>query len=146
MVTESSTSKSYIEEMLHVRKTNYFYIYHHGVNVKTFSENNRYKMIQKHKEPLLGSLGLPKDLIEKLWIYFIEELSYYKGADVLIDAIEILKKRSILHKYKCISFLPREFRVFPDRYDLKNVYLQRLAKLAREGYVFISFINIQYDA
>ncbi|MEM4889313.1 MAG: glycosyltransferase family 4 protein, partial [Thermosphaera sp.] len=107
-------------------------------NVKHFSSKNDYsKNGVKAKELLLRSLDLSKDLIEKLWICFIGELSYCKGADVLIDAIEILKERNILRKYNCVFFLPRRSRFFPDRYDLKHIYLRKLSKLVREGYVVL---------
>ncbi|MEM0489276.1 MAG: glycosyltransferase family 4 protein [Candidatus Bathyarchaeia archaeon] len=138
IVAESSASKKYVEEMLHVRRrTKHFSIYPHGVNVKHFSKNNHSKNGVKAKELLLRSLGLSKDLIEKLWICFIGELSYIKGTDVLIDAIEILKERNILRKYNCVFFLPRRSRFFPDRYDLKHIYLRKLSKLVREGYVVL---------
>ncbi|MEM1510095.1 MAG: glycosyltransferase family 4 protein [Thermofilaceae archaeon] len=137
IVAESSASKRYVEEILHVRRTKHFYIYPHGVNVKRFSENNSSKNGMKAKEQLLKSLGLSNDLIEKRWICFIGELSYCKGADVMIDAIEILRKRDVLRKHNCVFLLPRKSRLFPDRYDLKRTYLQKLAKLVKEGYVVL---------
>ncbi|MEM4488593.1 MAG: glycosyltransferase family 4 protein [Desulfurococcaceae archaeon] len=137
IVAESSASKRYVEEMLHIRRTKHLSIHPHGVNVKHFSKNSHSKNGVKAKELLLRSLGLSKDLIEKLWICFIGELSYSKGTDVLIDAIEILRERNILRKYNCVFFLPRRSRFFPDRYDLKRIYLRKLSKLVREGYVVL---------
>ncbi|MEM3905684.1 MAG: glycosyltransferase family 4 protein [Nitrososphaerota archaeon] len=138
VIAESLASKRYVEEMLHVKRTKHFSIYPHGVNVKHFSSKNNYsKNGVKAKGLLLRSLGLSKDLIEKLWICFIGELSYCKGTDVLIDAIEILKERNILRKYNCVFFLPRRSRFSPDRYDLKHIYLRKLSKLVREGYVVL---------
>ncbi|MEM1510591.1 MAG: glycosyltransferase family 4 protein [Thermofilaceae archaeon] len=137
VVAESLASKKYVEEMLRVRRSKHFYINPHGVNVKRFAENVDFKSGMEAKELLLKSLGLSKDLIEKLWICFIGELSYCKGADVLIDAMEILKERDVLRKYNCVFFLPRKSRLFPDRYDLKHIYIQKLAKLVKEGYVVL---------
>ena len=137
LIAESSASRKYVEEMLCVKRTKHFYVHPHGVNVKRFVGNANTGSGVKAKEMLLESLNLSKDLIEKMWICFIGELSYCKGADVLIDSIEILRKRNVLRKYNCVFFLPGKSRLLSDRHDLRHIYLRKLAKLVKEGYVVL---------
>ncbi|MEM3885436.1 MAG: glycosyltransferase family 4 protein [Nitrososphaerota archaeon] len=137
LVAESSASRRYVEEILCVGRTKHFYVYPHGVDTKLFAENVSTGNGVKAKEILLESLNLSKDSIKKLWIFFIGELSYYKGADILIDSIELLKKRNVLFKYNCIFFLPRKSSFLPDRHDLRHTYLRKLAILFKEGYVVL---------
>jgi glycosyltransferase involved in cell wall biosynthesis len=131
LVCESFASKRYVLEILNIRRKTPPVVLVHGVNIKRFSR--LISMPREHaKKNMLKVLGLWEGLLNKKWCVFIEELSYCKGADVLLDAIEIIQE--ICNEVNVVFLLPIS-RLLHDKVELKNTYKKKLARYVARGMV-----------
>jgi len=134
LIAESHASKKYVLEILRVKRDMPIVVRVHGIDTKKYLRLVSMPKIQA-KATILMILGLSKDLLSKKWCTFIGEPSYCKGADVLLDAIEILKEmQEIVDK---VIFLFPRMELLRDRKDLKERYEQKLRRLASGGLVIL---------
>jgi glycosyltransferase involved in cell wall biosynthesis len=141
LVAESHASKKYVLEILRVKRDTPTMVRVHGIDTKKYSKFA--SMPNTHaKTIMLKILGLSKDLLAKKWCTFIGETSYYKGADVLLEAIEILKEAEEIVD-KVIFLFPR-MELLRDRKDLKERYEQKLRRLVSDGFVTL-YDPIKFD-
>ncbi|MGC8949517.1 MAG: glycosyltransferase family 4 protein [Thermoprotei archaeon] len=136
LVAESYASKQYVLEVLRCRRDKPLIVRPHGVNTERFKASLLIPKKQA-KQQLIKILGLQDDLAEKMWCTFIGELSYSKGADVLIDAIEILWEKLKI-RGNVIFLLPKT-RFLHDKREIRDQYMRKIAKLLSYG--IIRFYN-----
>lgn len=67
-------------------------------------------------------LVLSENLLTKKWCSFVNEPSYSKGINVLINAIEIIKGSQEINE-ETIFFIPR-MKLLRDKEELKETYEQ----------------------
>jgi len=132
LIAESTASKYYVQKILWVRRKRGILVKPHGINVLRFIRFNQVDKVQA-KKFFAKILKLPEHVIEKLWLGFIGEPSYCKGADVLIDALYILERKLALHK-RALVLLP-DLPLLSDRIDLQEEYSRKLAELVDCGVV-----------
>ena len=132
LVAESSASKKYVLEILHVKRKKPIIIRVHGVNADRFGAFVSMPREQA-KKILQKILRLPENLLKRKWYTFIGELSYCKGADVLLDGIEIL--REILKPNENVVFLLPKTRLLHDKKELRERYKRKLMRLVTNGSV-----------
>jgi len=134
LIAESDASKGYVIEILHVKRNKPIIVRVHGIDTSKYLRLMSTPKIQAKKE-ILKLLGLPESLLTKRWCVFIGEPSYYKGIDVLIDAIEILKEDQEVNA-KTIFLIPK-MRLLRDNEKLKEIYKQKLVRLIKHGLVLL---------
>jgi glycosyltransferase involved in cell wall biosynthesis len=134
LIAESDASKRYVLEILHVKRNKPIIVRVHGIDVSKYLRFTSMSKIQAKKE-ILKLLGLPESLLTKKWCVFVNEPSYSKGIDVLIDAIEILKENQEIN-VKTIFLIPK-MRLLHDKADLKEIYKQKLIRLIKHGLVLL---------
>jgi len=134
LIAESYASKKYILEILCVKRKKPIMVYMHGVNVNRFNSFNNIPR-ESAKKVLQGALKLPENILERKWVTFIGELSYCKGADVLIDAIEIVRQ-SLKPSFKPVFLLPKT-RLLHDKKELKEQYKRKIVKLMKEALIVV---------
>jgi len=134
LVAESSASKKYVLEILRVKRKKPIIVHVHGVNADRFGVFVSMPREQA-KKILQKVLRLPENLLKKKWCTFIGELSYCKGADVLLDGIEIL--REILKPNENVVFLLPKTRFLHDKKELRERYKRKLIKLVTNGSVVL---------
>jgi len=148
LIAESEASRRYICEILRVRRKKPIYVRPHGIDVKPFIRSRNLDK-KKAKTIIVKVFELPENIVNKIWLVFIGELSYCKGADVLIDAIELLRKE-LRNKY--VFLLPKRSPLLRDASNLKHVYLRKLARLIKDNIVVlyppidVTFMPIFYRA
>jgi glycosyltransferase involved in cell wall biosynthesis len=141
LVAESHASMKYVLEILRVKRDMPTVVRVHGIDTKKYLKFA--SMSNTHaKTTMLKILGLSKVLLAKKWCTFIGEPSYCKGADVLLDAIEILKEAEDIVD-KVIFLFPR-MELLRDRKDLKERYEQKLRRLVSDGFVTL-YDPIKFD-
>ncbi|MCL7399847.1 MAG: glycosyltransferase [Thaumarchaeota archaeon] len=91
--------------------------------------------IQAKKE-ILKLLELPENLLTKKWCVFIGEPSFTKGADILIDAIDIFYKQSP-EAAKDVVFLLPYMPLLRDMPALQLQYQRKLNELLLKGIVVL---------
>jgi glycosyltransferase involved in cell wall biosynthesis len=134
LIAESDASKRYVIEILHVRRNKPTIVRVHGIDTSKYLRFTSMSKIQAKKE-ILKLLGLPESLLAKKWCVFVNEPSYSKGIDVLIDAIEILKENQEIN-VKTIFLIPK-MRLLHDKQELKETYKQTLIRLVKHGLVLL---------
>ena len=134
LIAESDASKRYVLEILHVKRNKPIIVQVHGIDTLKYL---KFKFMPKDqaKKMISKLLGLPENLVTKKWCAFVNEPSYSKGIDVLIDAIEILKESQEINT-KTIFFIPK-MRLLRDKADLKETYKQKLIRLIKHGLVLL---------
>jgi len=134
LIAESDASKRYVLEILHVKRDKPIIVQVHGIDTLKYL---KFKFMPKDqaKKMISKLLGLPENLVTKKWCAFVNEPSYSKGIDVLIDAIEILKESQKINT-KTIFFIPK-MRLLRDKADLKEIYKQKLIRLIKHGLVLL---------
>jgi glycosyltransferase involved in cell wall biosynthesis len=134
LIAESDASKRYVLEILHVKRDKPIIVQVHGIDTLKYL---KFKFMPKDqaKKMISKLLGLPENLVTKKWCAFVNEPSYSKGIDVLIDAIEILKESQEINT-KMIFFIPK-MRLLRDKADLKEIYKQKLIRLIKHGLVLL---------
>jgi len=136
LITESKASRKYVSEILRVPRKKPIYVRPHGIDIKPFIKS---RAIDKReaKITVVRALGLPNNIVDKLWLAFVGEPSYCKGADILIDAIEILGNlaKEIFNEY--VFLLPRGSNLLRDAPNLKPVYLRKLSELMKKNKVIL---------
>ena len=137
LIAESYASKRYVLEVLRVKRGKPIMVHPHGVNIERFKASHLIPRKQA-KQKLIKILGLQNDLVEKRWCTFIGELSYCKGADVLIDAIEILWEKLKIREN--VVFLLPKTRFLSDKKEIRDQYKRKIAKLISYG--IIRFYNL----
>ena len=134
LVAESSASKRYVLDILRVKRKKPIVVRVHGIDVDRFGALISMPMKQA-KKILQKVLMLPESLLDKRWCTFIGEPSYYKGADVLLDAIEILQK-TLKPRARTIFLLPKT-RLLHDRGELREQYKRKIVRLMADGFVVL---------
>jgi len=134
LIAESTASKYYVLKMLWVNSRREISVRPHGIDVLRFIRFNQIDKIQA-KKLFAKMLKLPEHTVEKMWLGFIGEPSYYKGADVLIDALHILRNTSVLHKRALVLF--PELPLLRDRIDLQKEYRRKLTELVEDGIIVL---------
>jgi glycosyltransferase involved in cell wall biosynthesis len=134
LVAESHASKKYVLEILHVKRNRPIIVRVHGIDTERYL---KFASMPKTRAKILISkiLKLSEDLLTKQWCTFIGEPSYCKGADVLLDAIEILQEAPEIVA-KAIFLFPK-MELLRDRGDLKECYEQKLKRLVSSGLVIL---------
>jgi len=136
LVAESKASREYVLEVLQVRRAKPVLVRVHGIDVKRYMKLDSIS-VEQAKGLVVKSLKLPEDVVSKKWCTFIGELSYCKGADVLIDAIDILAKIAEPTVKDLVFLLPNNTRLLRDKIELKEYYKQKLARLVASGLVVL---------
>jgi len=128
LIAESTASKYYILRMLWVNRR--VLVRPHGIDVLRFTRFNQVDRVQA-KRLFVKMLKLPEHTAEKMWLGFLGEPSYSKGADILIDALHVLKNTSPLHKQMLVLF--PELPLLHDRIDLQEEYRRKFTELVKDG-------------
>jgi glycosyltransferase involved in cell wall biosynthesis len=114
----------------------------HGVDTGRYFKFASVPRMQA-KRVMLKILGLPENLVMKKWCIFIGEPSYCKGADVLLDAVEILQKAPEF--VVSTVFLFPSMRLLRDKEELREHYEQKLMRLiANELIVLYNSVKPEY--
>lgn len=142
LIAESHASEKYVLEVLRVKRDKPIIVRVHGVNTDRYLKFA--SMPRTHaKRVMLKVLGLPKNLLMRKWCTFIGEPSYYKGADILLDTIDILQK--VPEVAVNTVFLFPNMKLLRDKEELKECYEQKLRKLlACELVVLYGSVKSQY--
>ncbi|MEM3390431.1 MAG: hypothetical protein QW491_13655, partial [Thermoproteota archaeon] len=112
LVAESKASMRYVISVLNVKRSKPVYVKPHGVPLEHFFAFHKLDPLAA-KKIVIKKLLLPQEIAGRIWISFIGEPSYCKGADVLLDAAFILKE--ILPKDIYIFFMPRNLPLLRDK-------------------------------
>jgi len=134
LIAESTASKYYVLRMLWAKRSGRILVRPHGINVLRFT-GFRHVDETRAKKFFTKMLKLPEYVVEKTWLGYIGEPSYSKGADVLIDALYILKSMLTLHKHVLVLF--PDLPLLRDRIDLQKEYHKKLAKLVKDDIVVL---------
>jgi len=134
LIAESTASKYYVLKMLWTKRKREVLVKPHGIDVLRFIPFSHIDKVQA-KKFFTKMIKLPEHTVEKTWLGFIGEPSYYKGADVLIDALYIIRNTLSLHKYALV-FFPR-LPLLRDRIDLQEEYRRKLTELMGNGIVVL---------
>jgi glycosyltransferase involved in cell wall biosynthesis len=132
LIAETRASEKYILDILRVKRKRSIVVRVHGVNTERYLKFSSIPKMQA-KMVMLRVLGLPESLLTKKWCTFIGEPSYCKGADVLLDAIEVLQK--VPEVATSTVFLFPNMRLLRDKEELKKQYEQKLKKLIANGLI-----------
>jgi glycosyltransferase involved in cell wall biosynthesis len=136
MLIESEASQKYVFNILRVNRTKPFILRVHGIDTVRFLKSQELPR-DKARNIIANLAGIPRNIIEKKWwIAFIGEPSFSKGADILIDAINIL-----YHQFpevtKDVVFLFPNMPLLRDRPDLQLQYQRKLDELLLKGIVIL---------
>lgn len=136
LIAESYASKKYVLDILCTKRKKAIVVRMHGVNVDRFDFFST--MPKEYAKKVLQSiLKLPEKIIMRKWVSFIGELSYCKGADILVDAIEIMQQSPKLG-ISPVFLLPKT-NLLNDKKELREQYKQKIVKLMEK--VPIIFYN-----
>jgi len=135
LIAESEASRKYVLEVLRVKRSRPIVVHVHGVDARKYM---KFYSVSKEqaKRLVIKTLKLPESIITKRWCTFIGEMAYSKGADVLIDAIEILAKTPGFSK-NAVFLLPNDVRILRDKRELIEHYKRKLAQLVTNGLVVL---------
>jgi glycosyltransferase involved in cell wall biosynthesis len=142
LVAESHASEKYVLEILRVKRNRPIVVRIHGVNTERYLKfASMPRMLAKRI--MLKALELPESLSTRKWCTFIGEPSYCKGADVLLDAIEVLQK--VPEVVVSTVFLFPNMRLLRDKEELKEHYEKKLMKLIANGLIVLySPVKFEY--
>jgi glycosyltransferase involved in cell wall biosynthesis len=141
LVAESHASKKYVLEVLHVKRNRPIVVRVHGIDTERYLKFS--SMLKTQAKIIISKiLKLSEDLLTKKWCAFIGEPSYCKGADVLLDAIEILQEAPEIAA-KAVFLFPR-IELLRDNRSFKGCYEQKLKNLVSSGLVIL-YDPIRYD-
>lgn len=129
LIAESTASKYYVLKMLWAKRRRGVLVKPHGIDVLRFISFSHMDKVQA-KKFFVEMMKLPEYTVEKIWLGYIGEPSYYKGADVLIDALYILRSTLALHK-RALVFFPG-LPLLRDRIDLQEEYRRKLTELMKD--------------
>jgi glycosyltransferase involved in cell wall biosynthesis len=135
LIAESDASKRYVIEILHVKRNKPIIVRVHGIDTSKYLRFTSMPKIQAKKE-ILKLLELPENLLTKKWCVFIGEPSFTKGADILIDAIDIFYKQSP-EASKDVVFLLPYMPLLRDMPALQLQYQRKLNELLLKGIVVL---------
>jgi glycosyltransferase involved in cell wall biosynthesis len=136
MLIESEASQRYVFNILRVNRTKPFMLRVHGVDTIRFFKNQEVPK-GKARNIIASLVGIPRSILEKKhWIAFIGEPSFSKGADILIDAIDIFYQQSP-EVAKDVVFLLPYMPLLRDRPNLQLQYQRKLNELLLKGIVVL---------
>lgn len=135
LVAESKASMRYVIEILNIKRKRYkpIYVRPHGILLQPFLTSHTLEP-GVAKKMMVRKIALPQNVLNKVWVSFMGEPSYNKGADLLLDAIMLLKKT--YHKNNYVFLFPG-LPLLRDKRELKTEYVKKLFELVREGTVVI---------
>ena len=141
LIAESRASKKYVLEILRVKRNRPIVVRVHGTDTKRYFTFASMPKTQA-KMDMLRVLKLPESLLTKRWCTFIGE-PYYKGADVLLETIEVLQK--VPEVATSTVFLFPNIALLRDKEELREHYEQKLEKLVVSGFaVLYSPVKLEY--
>lgn len=117
LIAESDASKRYVIEILHVKRNKPIIVRVHRIDTLKYLKFMSMPKIQT-KKIILRLLVLSENLLTKKWCAFVNEPSYSKGINVLINAIEIIKGSQEINE-ETIFFIPR-MKLLRDKEELKK--------------------------